>query len=167
MTSHDKASQFNYAGIPEGFYQQVLETGSPVRRAWHLQKFERVIDCLPRGPELSILDVGCFAGTFLSLLCQQDYGRQLGVDILEKQIQYATRRFATSYRSFRHIGDISDFGKIDQTFDCVTLIEVIEHLKEAEIRELFAQISRKLNQGERSSCLRPTTAACGRFWKSW
>ena len=147
MASRKKASQFNYAAIPEGFYQQVLETGNPVRRAWHLQKFERVIDCLPKGPDLSILDVGCFAGTFLSLLRQEDYGRQLGVDILERQIEYATRRFATSYRSFRYIGGISDLGKIDQTFDCVTLIEVVEHLTEAEIRELFAQISRKLNPG--------------------
>jgi 2-polyprenyl-3-methyl-5-hydroxy-6-metoxy-1,4-benzoquinol methylase len=147
MTNQDHKSQFDYDAIPEGFYQQVLETGNPVRRAWHMQKFERVIDCLPRGQGLSILDVGCFAGTFLSLLREQDFNRQLGVDILETQIQYATRRFATGYRSFRHIGSISDLDKIDQTFDCVTLIEVIEHLTEVEIRELLAQIGRRLNRG--------------------
>ncbi|MEN6405245.1 MAG: hypothetical protein ABFC77_02115 [Thermoguttaceae bacterium] len=61
-------ARFNYDAIPLGYYQQVVETGNPIRRAWHLQKFERVIECLPKTPGQSILDIGCFAGTFLSTL---------------------------------------------------------------------------------------------------
>ena len=103
MDPQDTAAPFDYNTIPEGFYQQVLETGNPIRRAWHLQKFERVVECLPTGRDRSILDIGCFAGSFLSLLSEERFGRQLGVDILEKQVAYANRRFATAYRSFRYI----------------------------------------------------------------
>lgn len=147
MVSVRDKNQFDYSSIPEGFYQQVLESGNPVRRAWHLQKFERVIECLPRGRDLSILNIGCFAGTFLSLLSEEHFGKQLGVDILEKQTQYATRRFGTPYRSFRYIRRISELIQVEETFDCVTLIEVIEHLQEEEIRELFSGISCKLKKG--------------------
>ncbi|MCE5304069.1 MAG: methyltransferase domain-containing protein [Planctomycetaceae bacterium] len=138
---------FDYNVIPLGYYQQVLETGSPIRKAWHLQKFERVIECLPKMSGQSILDIGCFAGTFLSLLPQKTFKTQLGVDILEKQIDYANERFGTSYRSFRYIPSVSELGQIHQTFDCITLIEVIEHLTEAEICELFRQIDKRLNTG--------------------
>jgi 2-polyprenyl-3-methyl-5-hydroxy-6-metoxy-1,4-benzoquinol methylase len=112
-----------------------------------LQKFERVVECLPTGRDRSILDIGCFAGSFLSLLSEERFGRQLGVDILEKQVEYANRRFATHYRSFRYIRAISELIDIDETFDCITLIEVIEHLTEREIRELFQQASGKLKPG--------------------
>ena len=139
-----ETSQFNYDAIPVGYYQQVAETGNPIRRAWHLQKFDRVIDCLPKTPGQSILDIGCFAGTFLSLLPENAFQTQLGVDILEKQIAYANQRFGTPYRSFRYVRHIADLERIEQTFDCVTLIEVIEHLTETEICELFRQISARL-----------------------
>jgi len=135
---------FNYNSIPVGYYQHVLETGNPIRRAWHLQKFERVIACLPKIPCQSILDIGCFAGTFLSMLPKEAFSTQLGVDVLEKQIAYAQRRFGTPYRSFRYLTQIADLSRIDQVFDCVTLMEVIEHLTAAEIEELFRQVGAKL-----------------------
>ena len=142
-----ETNPFDYSAIPEGFYQQVIETGNPIRRAWHMQKFAQVIECVPTGRELAILDIGCFSGTFLSLLSEEQFGRQMGVDILEKQTQYATRRFGTPYRSFRHIRRISDLAGIDATFDCVTLIEVIEHLKKEEIGELLRHVSCKVKKG--------------------
>jgi 2-polyprenyl-3-methyl-5-hydroxy-6-metoxy-1,4-benzoquinol methylase len=99
---------------------------------------------LPKTPGQSILDIGCFAGTFLSLLPPQRFSRQLGVDILEKQVAYANQRFGASYRSFRYLPQIRDLAQIEEQFDCVTLIEVIEHLTEEEIRELFWQINARL-----------------------
>lgn len=151
---------FDYQAIPIGYYQQVVETGNPIRRAWHLQKFQRVLECLPKTPGQSILDIGCFAGTFLSLLPQSSFSRQTGVDILEKQVAYANERFGTPYRSFRYISHIADLAQIDEMFDCVTLIEVIEHLTEDEIRELFRQISDKLTTNGRLVLSTPNYASC-------
>ena len=143
----DEDKNFDYDSIPLGYYQQVIESGNPIRRAWHLQKFKRVIDCLPKSSGQSILDIGCFAGTFLSMLPENTFSGQLGVDILEKQIGYANGRFGTPYRSFRHLRNVADLARINQTFDCVTLIEVIEHLTEAQIRELFRQATARLKDG--------------------
>jgi 2-polyprenyl-3-methyl-5-hydroxy-6-metoxy-1,4-benzoquinol methylase len=139
-------SHFDYTAIPEGYYQHVVEGGNPVRRSWHLQKFERVIDYLPKTPGQSLLDIGCFAGTFLSLLPEATFTNQLGVDILEKQIAYANRRFGTPYRSFRYIHQLSELAEIEQTFDCITLIEVIEHLTTEEIRDLFRHVNARMKK---------------------
>lgn len=140
---------FDYTKIPDGYYQKVIETGNPVRRAWHMQKFERVIDSLEAsGKQGAILDIGCFAGTFLSRVPETLFSRQVGVDILPNQIRYAQEHFGTGYREFRHVPDVSKLGHlVQETFDCVTLIEVIEHLERQEIAELFKQISRRLNPG--------------------
>jgi 2-polyprenyl-3-methyl-5-hydroxy-6-metoxy-1,4-benzoquinol methylase len=143
MTVH---AQFNYDSIPVGYYQQMTESGNPIRRAWHLQKFNRVIECLPKSRGQSILDIGCFAGTFLSRLPDDLFSTQLGVDILEKQVAYANQRFGTSFRSFRYLPSVADLAGVKQTFDCITLIEVIEHLTEMEIEELFRQIDAKLKE---------------------
>src|SRR5881275_3200958 len=76
------SSAYDYEGIPVGFYDAVFRGGNPVRRLWHLSKFERVLDCLPPRDAGSLLDIGCFAGSFLSLVSQTRFARQLGVDIL-------------------------------------------------------------------------------------
>ncbi len=142
-----KNPTFNYAAIPIGFYDSVLRNGSPIRRLWHLSKFERVIACLPRSEHQSLLDVGCFAGSFLSMVGADRYERQLGVDILPAQIEYASAHYGTDFRRFRHIADIADLENIDEAFDCVTLIEVIEHLTPEQVALLLERIASRLKPG--------------------
>lgn len=140
-------SKFDYSGIPVGFYDTIMRSGSPVRRLWHLSKFERVLDCLPVGDNLSLLDIGCFAGSFLSMVPRERFARQLGVDILPAQIEYATAHYGTEFRRFRHLGGIEGLDGLEETFDCVTLIEVIEHLTREEAGHLLGQIARRLKPG--------------------
>lgn len=138
---------FDYSQLPEGFYQDVIEHGHPVRRAWHMQKFERVIECLPERKGQSILDIGCFAGTFLSRLDGAWFNRQVGVDIVEKQVRYAQRRFGSRFRRFEHVPSIAGLDALQERFDVITLIEVIEHLRADEIAAIFAQVARLLAPG--------------------
>ena len=137
-------TRFDYNDIPEGYYQNIIDNGSAARRAWHLQEFDRIISYLPKTPRQSILDIGCFAGTLPSLFSEEEFNIQLGVDILEKQTNYANRRFGTPYRSFRYIHDLSELAAINQTFDCITVTQVVEHLEAEEIRVLFREIRVKL-----------------------
>lgn len=120
--------KFDYSAFPPGFYQEVIDGGNPVRAAWHLQKFRRVIHCLPQKENQSILDVGCFAGSFLALIDQAQFSRQVGVDILQNQVDYASARFGTDFRSFQCAESMASIDFPGQSFDCVTLIEVLEHL---------------------------------------
>jgi SAM-dependent methyltransferase len=137
----------------------MMTSGPPIRRAWHLLKFTRVIECLPQVPRQSILDVGCFAGSFLSLLPQDRFERQVGVDILPEQIRYATEHFGTAFRRFVSLEKIDDLGRLDGRFDCVTLIEVVEHLRPEEIARTIELVSKKLRPGGRLVLSTPNYAS--------
>src|SRR5262245_49264135 len=115
----DSAQRFNYEGIPKGYYDAVLREGHPIRRLWHMSKFERVLDYLPREGGHSILDIGCFAGTFLSLVDEARFSRQLGVDILPDQIAYASANYGTPFRRFEHVESIVHLSAIKEMFECV------------------------------------------------
>jgi 2-polyprenyl-3-methyl-5-hydroxy-6-metoxy-1,4-benzoquinol methylase len=141
--------RFDYSEIPVGFYDAVLHGSNPIRRLWHLSKFERVLDYLPRREHQSLLDVGCFAGSFLSMIPASSFERQLGVDILRSQIEYANAHYGTAFRRFRHLSAIAELEVLDEMFDCITLIEVIEHLTTDEAALLLRLIARKLKPGGR------------------
>jgi 2-polyprenyl-3-methyl-5-hydroxy-6-metoxy-1,4-benzoquinol methylase len=129
---------FNYDKIPKGYYDQIFNTGTPVRRLWHRLKFLRVISCLEKRPDQRILDIGCFAGSFLSLLEEEQFKEQIGIDMLPTQIDYANERYGTRYRRFVNgkVEDLVDSHR--KSFDAITLIEVIEHLNHEEIRSLLS-----------------------------
>ncbi|HEU4384369.1 MAG TPA: class I SAM-dependent methyltransferase [Anaeromyxobacteraceae bacterium] len=141
------AGGFDYSAIPVGFYDSVLRGGNPVRRLWHLAKFERVLDCLETGADRAILDIGCFAGSFLSIIGPDRFGRQLGVDILRGQIDYARAHYGTEFRRFRHLESLADLESMGDSFDCITAIEVIEHLDAEDADVLLRQAARLLRPG--------------------
>jgi 2-polyprenyl-3-methyl-5-hydroxy-6-metoxy-1,4-benzoquinol methylase len=150
---------YDYAQIPVGFYDTVLRSGNPIRRLWHLSKFERVLDCLPPTGMRSLLDVGCFAGSFLSLVPESQFPCQVGVDILAPQIEYARAHYGTAYRRFHHVAGVADLDGVEGEFDCITLIEVIEHLTPEEVRVLLDRLSRKLVPGGRLVITTPNYAS--------
>lgn len=132
--------------IPVGHYHRAMEQGHPIRRAWHLLKFTRVLDLcnVGSGP---ILDVGCFAGSLLSRADPMRFPEQLGVDILPEQIAFANEAFGTSYRRFEHVGSLRDLRRLPGGFLYATAVEVIEHLEPTEIRTLFVEVARLLRPG--------------------
>jgi 2-polyprenyl-3-methyl-5-hydroxy-6-metoxy-1,4-benzoquinol methylase len=152
-------SAYDYEGIPVGFYDAVFRGGNPIRRLWHIAKFERVLDCLPADGAGSLLDIGCFAGSFLSLVPQDRFPRQLGVDILHSQVEYARARYGTGFREFRHLADLSGLASVQETFDCITAIELIEHLATHEARDLLRQIALRLAPGGRLVITTPNYAS--------
>lgn len=140
---------FDYGRIPIGYYDQMLRRGNGMRRLWHTLKFERVLDYLPEADGGALLDIGCFAGSFLSLVPRHRFERQVGVDILPDQIAYATHHYGTAFRSFKGVSSITSFGDLGEPFNAVTLIEVIEHLRPDEIVALFEQLDTILAPGGR------------------
>jgi 2-polyprenyl-3-methyl-5-hydroxy-6-metoxy-1,4-benzoquinol methylase len=143
-TADAKAPAFNYEGIPVGYYDEIMRGQSGVRRLWHVSKFERVLDYLPPEDGGSILDIGCFAGTFLSMVPRYRFERQLGVDILKDQIAYATHHHGTAFREFRYVPNVAELKKLPGPFNCITNIEVIEHLEAAEARQLLEGVNELL-----------------------
>jgi SAM-dependent methyltransferase len=144
---NSKPPDFDYGRIPVGHYDRMLRQGNGIRRLWHSLKFERALDYLPEADGGSLLDIGCFAGSFLSMVPRHRFERQVGIDILPEQIQYANHHYGTPFRSFQVAPSITDFGNLGEPFDAVTLIEVIEHLRHDEIIGLFEQLDKTLRPG--------------------
>ena len=151
---------YDYGTIPVGYYDRIFRGPKGIRRLWHVSKFERVLDCLPEEDGGSLLDIGCFAGTFLSVVPRYRFDRQLGIDILPEQIDYATHHHSAPFREFRH-ALVSDIVKTGEQFDCVTLIEVIEHLERPAVAELLSGIWKVLKPGGRFIL---TTPNYGSMW---
>jgi 2-polyprenyl-3-methyl-5-hydroxy-6-metoxy-1,4-benzoquinol methylase len=149
----------DHRGIPVGYYDQILREGNSIRRLWHLSKFEKVLECLPSLPAQSILDIGCFGGTFLSLVPKERFSRQVGVDVVPEQIAFAVERWATAYREFQAIESLSELLSMNESFDCITAIEVIEHLNAEEIRSLFEGIASRLRPGGKLVLTTPNYAS--------
>ena len=145
----NKPKKFNYDSIPDGYYDRILDKSSSLRRFWHYHKFYTVINVIGKCKNKTILDLGCFAGSFLKLLPSPAFEYQVGIDILEPQIKYAKINYENEFRKFYFIKDLDDILNIlsDQYFDFITLIEVIEHLNNDEIANVLRICSRLLKPG--------------------
>jgi 2-polyprenyl-3-methyl-5-hydroxy-6-metoxy-1,4-benzoquinol methylase len=157
----EESPRYNYNDIPLGFYDEIAHRRKGIRSFWHNHKFKRVIDNFENDKK-SILDIGCFSGTFLSMIPQEVFQEQLGVDILKEQIDFAQKNYGKSFRSFKHLENLEDLSLIkDEHFDYVSVIEVIEHLTSEEILSLINMAYQKLKKGGKLIITTPNYTS---FW---
>jgi 2-polyprenyl-3-methyl-5-hydroxy-6-metoxy-1,4-benzoquinol methylase len=88
----------------------------------------------------SILDIGCGDGRLLGLLGDVCPVR-MGSDFSEKAISFA-KAFHPEIEW--HTGSLDS---ISQTFECVTLMEVMEHIPDQDIQAFVRSVSEKLAAG--------------------
>lgn len=132
---------FNYDSIPIGYYDQVFLKKNGLRKFWHWHKFNTVLRCLKLNSSKSLMDIGCFAGSFIGRFVHDEFPKIhcLGVDILKEQVEYAKNKYSSETVKFLYF---SQFKKLHseiqmQTFDSISCIEVIEHLNSNQIQELL------------------------------
>src|SRR6185503_2550828 len=132
--------KYDYDAIEAGYYDKVFKKQRGVQSKWHDLKFSYL--CGHLGEYRHHLDIGCGAGTLISLLDQNK--RSTGVDVAQDQIHYAQSHYATALHDFIKIQSSQGLPFADNTFDMVTLVETIEHLTMEENRNLFKEIRRVL-----------------------
>lgn len=137
---------FDYTSIPLGFYDEVAKKKKGMRSFWHHLKFQRIRDYIETTDATSIIDYGCFCGTFLGNIDNSKLKDQIGLDILQDQIDYAKKVYTTDYRKFMLIDEFKQ-NYPDKKVDIITIIEVIEHLEISQIREILAFATSRLNPG--------------------
>ena len=103
---------------------------------YSLELKNRVEDLNPR----SVLDVGCGDGRFLGLLTDV-VERKLGIDLSERAINLA--------RAFRPDLDyrVCDVRDVEERFDVVTLIEVLEHVPDEIMTKFLNSVVERLRPG--------------------
>lgn len=119
-----------------GDYQaRALHSDRAAQRFWHEAKF-RLIERLglPKKDE-RVLDAGCGSGTISEFLSRYA-GQVVGVDSNPAAIAYATKAFPSSNLQFK-LGQFEDL-KNEQPFDRIYCIEVIEHLYENQVAQIFS-----------------------------
>jgi 2-polyprenyl-3-methyl-5-hydroxy-6-metoxy-1,4-benzoquinol methylase len=132
-----------YDLIEAGYYDDVYAHGKGLQWFWHRHRFAAVAESIPpKGG--SILDMGCGPGTFLGHF-SSGYGRALGIDLAQPQIEYASRKYTSERIRFEAV-DVAAFTQ-ENEFDAVVSIEVIEHLPIEETRPFLRSIFRLLKPG--------------------
>ena len=92
-----------------------------------------------------LLDVGCYAGNFVSEVKRRLPGKSvIGIDYFEDHIRIAKLVFPELASCFRQMS-IYDLKFNDGSLDCVTLQEVLEHLEGAA--QAVKEINRVLKMG--------------------
>lgn len=108
---------------------------------WPEKEANRILKAMDGKIQGRVLDVGCGDGDFGRMLMQRKYGLELhGVDIAETAIRKAHTSMDGNMRLT--VGDVTGLPYRDDSFDCVLLIEVIEHV--FDILRLLGEINRVL-----------------------
>ena len=135
--------KYNYSQIPVGYYDTLHNKRSGVQSKWHWLKFLKFHNSLL--PSDKHLDVGCGPGTFIG---NYSYGNSFGVDIALPQIKYAQEKYGFKGQ-FLKITPNEPLPFEDQTFDTISLIELVEHLNDKENYNLLTDIKRLLKKDGR------------------
>ena len=120
-----------------GYYDKVLEDGLLKKRGlqsnWHHSTFLNVSKSISNSKRH--LDFACGPGTFIGKYLDLD---SLGVDISEKQIEYALTKYKNKGQ-FLTTEDF-DFQKYEKNFDSISIIGLLEYLNDEEILKLMEQM---------------------------
>lgn len=93
----------------------------------------------------SVLDLGCGLGFLLPHLCRAGF-ETTGADTSREAVEISQRR-AAGIPGFQGAMDIASLVESGRKFDAVLCIEVIEHLTDPELSELFQLAHHVLGQG--------------------
>ncbi len=91
-------------------------------------------------PDATVLDLGCGAGEIMPLLRAREY---TGVDLNPAHIAAAKSRYPGA--DFRAGDAISFVETVDKTFDLITMIGLLHHLDDDQVRRVMRGAKRILN----------------------
>ncbi len=95
-------------------------------------------------PGMRVLDIGCGWGG-LALTLARDHGaRVLGVTLSAEQHKVATERARAAGLQDRVEFRLSDYRKVDETFDRIVSVGMFEHVGVPHYREYFGHVRDKL-----------------------
>jgi SAM-dependent methyltransferase len=110
----------------------------------YLGRLQITLELLEKISFQSLLDIGCGDGRFLREV-QSRFGskRLLGIDYSEEAVRWAR---ALNPELKYEVMDICQYP-LDERFDAVTLLEVIEHIPCGQLPEFLRAVTRHLNPG--------------------
>ena len=136
-------SEFWNDELSVGYYDKIVNEGfqnkKGVRSYWHISTLNKVLEFIDTNS--SHLDYACGPGTLIGLSSSNN---SMGLDISSKQIGYANENYS-NYGKFYTLDEI-DLNNFSNKFDVVTILGLIEFLKDEEIRDLINLLDKVLKK---------------------
>jgi SAM-dependent methyltransferase len=131
-------------GFPDDYYERIFEVEE--RHWWH--RGMRSLSAAMLGERLSggaVLDSGCGTGGFLAWAMRAgEFERGSGIDVSPEAIELARRRVPDAEL---HVAPVAELPFADDSFDLVTLNDVLQHIPEDEVVRSLSEIRRVLLPG--------------------
>lgn len=130
--------------LEPGYYDLKFTKGLNSKRGvqsfWHLRTFKKMVEYLR--PDINHLDYACGPGTFIGIY---SFGNSLGVDISEKQLDYAKLNYGDNGK-FDTLENFLNYEKKD-SYDLITIMGLLEFISDEEILRLNEQLLKMLKKG--------------------
>ncbi|MDX9892815.1 MAG: class I SAM-dependent methyltransferase [Patescibacteria group bacterium] len=142
MITKDQLDKIHKA-VPVDYYEAGLKY-NPFQRYWHNRRFKLVTAKL-KDLQLKgrILDLGCHSGDLTNVIKKATGNEVFGLDISEKSIEYAKRRFPDI--NFYSVDFPAEKIFAASHFEAITCFDVMEHLPDLE--DVICEIRRMLVSG--------------------
>ena len=115
------------------------------------RKIRLLLDRLKLKPGQRLLEIGCGWGS-LAEIAARDYGaRVVGLTLSEEQKAYADKRMKKARMAERVEIRLADYRELDERFDAVASVEMVEAVGQEYWNDYLAAISRSLSLGGRAA----------------
>lgn len=127
-TSQSRAADL-HKNVPADHYARSIKE-SFIHRFWHTTRFTEIGKMI-ESTKGEILDIGSSDGTFTKVIVgKSGASKVIGIDVLEKSVRYAKRRFARSKIVSFRVADAHKLLFPNRTFDAVFCLETMEHVED-------------------------------------
>jgi cyclopropane-fatty-acyl-phospholipid synthase len=114
-------------------------------------KLKLLLDRLQLKPGQRLLEIGCGWGS-LAEIAARDYGvKVVGLTLSEEQKAYADKRMKKAKLASQVEIRLADYRELDERFDAVASVEMVEAVGEEYWDDYLAAISRALSSGGRAA----------------
>jgi SAM-dependent methyltransferase len=135
-------SALDIAGYYDSYADQQQQTGTNLRHYYLIHRLKKA--GLKRHHR--VLEVGCGIGTLTRLIYRYvKHGNVVAVDISEKSIASARKRFGNASRIEFMVSDMQKFTYPDN-FDFIVLPDVLEHIPIEQYQHLFGTLRKHMHQ---------------------
>jgi cyclopropane-fatty-acyl-phospholipid synthase len=110
-------------------------------------KYRMIADHAGLAPGMRVLEIGCGWGGFAEYAAGERGCEVVGVTLSEEQAEFANKRMVEAGLADMVDVRIQDFRQMEDVFDAVVSIEMIESIDEAQWPDLFTEISDSLATG--------------------
>lgn len=100
---------------------------------------------LPKSNTAQILEVGCGYGRYIKTMAEMGYVNCYGIDISDQQIQYAKNNLKLS--NVEKADALVWLEKKDSIYDCILVLDVLEHLPNDDLMALGFKLYNALKPG--------------------